>query len=639
MIPVKKEYDVVVIGSGGAGSAAANTACKNGASVLLVSKDPIVCSDSKISEGIMTVRGSGSDKDTEEELSNNIQVQGDDLNNPNLVKAFAKDSQESYQWLTQHGIKPTLNTENGQPQALTIPMGGHTLPRSINHKNGGLDYAHACWNAITKGQIDIIEDAWFLDLYSHHNTKLNKREIGGGLIYHASEGEFISVKAKSVIIACGGLSTLYFPHTDTMKGNTGDSYALAARAGAKLIDMEQVQFIPFAVAHPPSYQGLVVGEPVTAGVLGNIKDSTGSIIKSEVMARTRAECAAAIANAIANGKGTKHNACYLDLTANNQGDSGRAFNALMQEKIPGILKLVKRSMGQAASTFQEKWEVKPSAHYLMGGVEANEYGQVIGINKNVIKGLYVAGQALGGLHGSNRLGSTSLAEGIIFGKKAGNYASKHALKTAHMPDYCIAPLEENTIKHYMHYFNQKPPQPNKTTTAPIQVLRKLQKSAWQGLGPARTEAGITNTLAQIQQCKNTLKACNITDDLLWNQPFIDAIECENLLLCAEAIAHSANLRRHSLGAHVRLDSPKTWRPTILYKPAYSIAVFWQQHQMQIIKILKTRSPLSIRLSITTKQYSKIILFKLLKNLPFSITDKVLFKIYNNALTNKISKQN
>ena len=128
--PERRQYDVIIVGSGGAGSAAAQTAAGQGARVLVVSKDPLVCSDSKIAEGIVTVRASGSDADTEQALSSNLRLGGDDISDLSLTRAFARDSRDAYTWLREHGIKPELDTASGQPTALPMAMGGHSLPRS-----------------------------------------------------------------------------------------------------------------------------------------------------------------------------------------------------------------------------------------------------------------------------------------------------------------------------------------------------------------------------------------------------------------------------------------------------------------------------------------------------------------------------
>ena len=120
------DYDVVVVGSGGAGSHAAQAAAQAGARVLIVSKDPIGCSDTKISEGLATVRESGSDDDSEELLSENLRMAGGDLPVTALTDAFAQDSKDAYDRYRVQGLRPAIDTENNTPKSLPLPMGGHT---------------------------------------------------------------------------------------------------------------------------------------------------------------------------------------------------------------------------------------------------------------------------------------------------------------------------------------------------------------------------------------------------------------------------------------------------------------------------------------------------------------------------------
>ena len=126
-----RDYDVIVVGSGGAGSHAALAAAEAGARVLLVSKDPIGCSDTKISEGIATVRESGSDEDTEAELSENLKMAGGDLPLEEITKAFAKDSKAAYDRYRMKGLRPSIDASRETPQTLALPMGGHTKRRSV----------------------------------------------------------------------------------------------------------------------------------------------------------------------------------------------------------------------------------------------------------------------------------------------------------------------------------------------------------------------------------------------------------------------------------------------------------------------------------------------------------------------------
>ena len=133
-------------------------------------------------------------------------------------------------------------------------MGGHNKSRSVGHKNSGLSFGHVNWDTIVKFKnIKYFEDCWFLDIVKNSNNE----EVVGGVAYDACAGALLSIKAKAVIIAAGGLSTLFFPKTDTMRGNTGDSYAIGLKAGAHLVDMEQIQFLPILSSISTFLRGFV----------------------------------------------------------------------------------------------------------------------------------------------------------------------------------------------------------------------------------------------------------------------------------------------------------------------------------------------------------------------------------------------
>ena len=581
----------------------------------------------------MTVRQSGAQSDSEQELADNILLQGDDLGDPKLAAAFARDSRASYDWLRTQGVRPSMSA-SGQPEAMKIPLGGHSLPRSVSHENGGLDYAHACWNALNDERIHYLEDAWFLDLYQIKNADCSgdkvpgSYKIQGGLIYHASAGEFISVRAQAVIIACGGLSSMFYPNTDTMKGNTGDSYAIAARAGAQLVDMEQIQFIPFAVASPPSHQGLIVGEPAIAGPLGVIRDKDGKVLKSEIMGRTRAECSAVIAQAVADGRGTVNDGCYLDLTENRRGKSGELFFQMLRTKATGLLKTVQGAMGGEAARLEKAWEVRPSAHYCMGGIQVTENAEAVNAAGQVIAGLYAVGQAMGGLHGSNRLGSTSLAEGLIFGRRAG-FAASALVNTNQVEDWRRLNDEESRLLDCYSSVTQRDSGGN--PPEPIHSTRQLQSACWRGLGPIRDRAGIRSAVNAINQVKRDLNWMSVGRDLLWNQRLIDYIECNNLCFCAEAVAHAALERRCSLGAHIRRD--ESAHPAALDRQIYSTVCAWDPVKKYVGVRRHERSASSpmARARLQFRQATKIAVVMVLRYLPFFLRDRILMIGYRRAL--------
>ena len=277
-------------------------------------------SDTKICEGVMTVREAGDENDSEEDLANNIKLAGGDLPDKKITEAFAKDSKEAYDRLRENGLRPSINKARNTPKTLAIAMGGHNRSRSVGHKNSGLSFGHVNWDTIIKFKnITYYEDCWFIDVVKNTNTN----DVVGGIAYDACNGKLLSIKAKAVIIAAGGLSTLFFPKTDTMRGNTGDSYAIGIRAGANLVDMEQIQFLPFCLASPPSYEGLLAGEPATASFLGVLRDKHNKIILDSVYLRTRAECSEAIMRAVADGRGSPNGGAFLDMTANKKSKKVR----------------------------------------------------------------------------------------------------------------------------------------------------------------------------------------------------------------------------------------------------------------------------------------------------------------------------
>ena len=319
---IELKCDVIIVGSGGTGSQAVQAAAEEGLDVLVISKDPMSSSDTKISEGVMTVRETGDRSDSEEILSENIKLAGGDIPDENLTSVFASDSKDAYDRVRSNGLRPSINLEKEMPKTLPIAMGGHNKSRSVGHKNGGLAFGHTNWDTIIKYKnVRYLEDCWFLDIVkSESKTKNNKLEarVEGGVAYDACKGKLLSIKSKAVILAAGGLSTLYFPKTDTMRGNTGDSYAIGIRAGADLVDMEQIQFLPFCLASPPSYEGLLAGEPATASFLGVLRDKNNKVILDSVYLRTRAQCSEAIMRAVADGRGSPNGGAYLDMTANKK---------------------------------------------------------------------------------------------------------------------------------------------------------------------------------------------------------------------------------------------------------------------------------------------------------------------------------
>ncbi|MAC41014.1 MAG: hypothetical protein CMJ05_04385 [Pelagibacterales bacterium] len=618
-------YDVIVVGSGGAGAQAAYAAAEEGAKVLLVSKDPLGASDTKISEGLATVRESGTDDDYEKVLSENVKLAGGDLPIKKLTDTFAKYSKDAYDNYRVHGLRPSINKNKHGPQSLPLPMGGHNRNRSVGHQNHGIAFGHANWDAIIKEKnIEYIEDAWFLDLVVDNKDK-DIPTIIGGLVYDASKGELLAIKSPSVILAAGGLSTLFFPKTDTMRGNTGDSYAIALRAGADLVDMEQLQFLPFCLASPPSYEGLLAGEPSTASYLGVLRDKNGKIILNGVHLRTRAACSEAIMRAVEDGRGSPNGGAYLDMTANkNLPKSGPYFMKYLQDSLPTAFINARQALGKEAAKVEIAWEVRPGAHYMMGGIRVNDEGESVGGNnegsvKYGIKGLFAAGQAMGGLFGANRLGSTSLTELAVFGIRSGIAAARNAKNST-------SEVNNNTfdpqITEYTKLFGRK------GSISSNSLKEKLQKESWKKIGPVRTAQGINDIDKVIKEIELKLINVSIPKYSIWNQAFLDYVELKNMICSAKLIGSAAKERNGSIGGHVRLDKKNI---SAFSKP-YSTVVSKDKNSYQVKRLDRDRTPIKNLIYYKFLEKKRLLEAKIFSMLPNSIKDKKLENRYKSMMS-------
>ncbi len=622
---VWKQYDVLIVGSGGAGSNAAETASEMGASVLLVAKDPLSASDTKISEGIATVRASGSEDDSEEALSENLQLAGGDLPDVNITSAFAKDSQRAYDKVRANGLRPKISVITKNPDPLPLPMGGHTKRRSVGHKNSGVAFGHANWNSIVKDtKIDYKEDCWLIDIITENKNEGTK-SIVGALIYDAQKGELLAVVCASIIVASGGLSTLYFPKTDTMRGNTGDSYAIAARAGAELVDMEQIQFLPFCLTSPPAFEGLLGGEPVTASYLGVLRDKNKKVILDGVYLRTRAECSAAIMKAVEDGRGTKNGGAYLDMTANKRAPkSGVYFMNFLKGSLPSAYNNVRQAMSKSEAQCEDLWEVRPSAHYMMGGIRVDENCRSIGGSKGLkndgILGLFAAGQAMGGLFGANRLGSTSLTEGAVFGQRAGKNAANHARNISGMN-----PLNKKLFMEKAKKFNSLIGQKGHLHASRIKL--SVQKKCWENLGPIRDEPRLNKTKLFISKTRKKLKNVKISNSTKWNQGLIEYLELENMIDTAELMAIAALERNGSLGGHVRADCPNI----SLFSKPYSTIVRFVNNGVNVTRLPRQQTEFKKLIKFKFEEQKKFLGAKILRLMPMILKDRVLEKRYKKIM--------
>jgi succinate dehydrogenase/fumarate reductase flavoprotein subunit len=254
---------------------------------------------------------------------------------------------------------------------------------------------------------------------------------------------------------------------------------------------------------------------------------------------TRAQVARIIMEEIKRGGATEHGGLVLDLTENVTSPEGANFVALVKKFGGPFLAIIRKAYGAKAADLEEPWDVLPTVHYNMGGVKTDEWC------RSRTAALYACGQSQGGVMGGNRLGSTSLTEIFVFGKRAGITAAREAKEKSFADDTVARePLEKLQVLPG-----------RKGTHRAIQLKRALQQLMWEDVGPLRDGEGLVRALERIGTIRAQADDMCVTAGKSYNTEMVDAIELSHMLSTAEAIVLSALERTESRGAHVRADYP------------------------------------------------------------------------------------
>ena len=528
-----RKSDVLVIGSGGAGVTAAVEASLAGASVIVVSKEPVGYGDTRISLGVMSTSPDTSIGDTEEEFVEDMIRGGEGLNDPGLVRALVGDALDATVTFESYGHIFGRDDE-GRIKRLGVPPGGHRASRAIASPAVGISMGHTMRSATARASIEVLEETICSELL------VRDGEVVGATALRTPFGEPVVILAKSTVIAAGGAGSLYYPHTDCMPSVIGDSYGLALSAGAELVDMEQVQFLPFGITNPSSMLGAPCGEPAMAGPFGRLLDADGEVVLENIMPMTRAQVARVMMERLRQGGATEHGGLLLDLLPNVESPEGEFFVTMVKKMGGPFLDVIRRAYGEKAANLEEPWDVLPTVHYFMGGVKTDEQC------RSRVSALYACGQAQGGVMGGNRLGSTSLTEIFVFGKRAGRTAAQEA-GTRKFAEAAIArePLEKLKSMYGA-----------KGTHRPIRLKRVLQQSMWEKVGPLRDGAGLREALKKVDTIERQAQDLLVSENRRYNTEVADTIELPHMLASARAIVVSALERTESRGAHVRSDFPE-----------------------------------------------------------------------------------
>jgi succinate dehydrogenase / fumarate reductase, flavoprotein subunit len=370
-------------------------------------------------------------------------------------------------------------------------------------------------------------------------TRLLKEgnRILGAFGYWREQGRFVVFKAKSVVIATGGIGKAWQITSNSWE-YTGDGMALAYEAGAELIDMEFVQFHPTGMVWPPGVQGILVTEAVRGegGILTNkLGERFMQRYDPEKMdLSTRDVVARAIYTEVREGRGTEHGGAYLDISQKPAEYVKRKLPSMYHQ----FLELADVDITKGPM------EVGPTCHYMMGGIRVDAETA-----ESTVPGLFAAGEAAAGLHGANRLGGNSLSDLLVFGRRAGLAAAKSARESA--PS---GPIDSEQVEDAAR--EMLTPFERTGGEDPYALHRDLQEKMQNLVGIFRVEEDLKRAMAEIRALKERLARVRVEGSRLFNPGWHLAGDLKSMLTVAEAVTESALARRESRGAHSRIDYPK-----------------------------------------------------------------------------------
>ena len=523
------EHDVLIIGAGGAGLRAAIEALAQGASVGVVCKSLLGKAHTVMAEGgIAAAMGNVDTADGWKPHFKDTMFGGKYINNWRMAQLHAQEAPDRVRELEQWGALFD-RTENGA--ILQRAFGGHTYKRLCHvGDRTGLEMIRTLQDRGVSLGFDVYMECTVTKLL------MDSGRVAGAFAYWRDNGRFVVFKAKSIVIATGGIGKAY-PVTSNSWEYTGDGMTLAYEAGAELMDMEFVQFHPTGMVWPPGVQGLLVTEAVR-GEGGILRNKMGERFMEKYDPKrmelsTRDVVARSIYTEVKEGRGTEHGGAYLDISHKPA--------EYVKKKLPSMYHQFKELAD--VDITKGPMEVGPTCHYIMGGIRVEaETAQ------STLPGLFAAGEAAAGLHGANRLGGNSLSDLLVFGRRAGLAAANHAKSVA--SGGIVTEQVEEAERELLAPFS------NTGSESPYAVHRDLQRVMQSLVGIFRTEDDLKTAFNELEGLKGRAAKASVEGSRLFNPGWHLARDLRSLLVCSEAVALSAIARKESRGAHSRIDFPK-----------------------------------------------------------------------------------
>ena len=553
------EYDVVIIGAGGAGLRAAIEASSSGATVAMISKSMLGKAHTVMAEGGAAAALANKDeRDSWETHFRDTMKGGKYLNDWRMARIHAQQAPDRIRELEQWGA-----VFDRTPSGLTSQrnFGGHTYPRLAHIGDAtGLELIRTLQQRGIHMGMDVFMEFTVRKIFK------SEGRVSGCFAYSRNDGSLHVFKAKSIVLATGGATRCW----EICSGSweyTGEGYALAYWAGAEMGDMEFIQFHPTGMIWPPSVKGILVTEGVR-GEGGKLLNNEGDrfmfnyvpemyaeefadtieeaeawvneVITGKLATKrrppellTRDVVAKAINSERAAGRASEHGGAYLDISWRDEEE--------IKKKLPGMYHQFKELA--AVDITKESMEVGPTAHYVMGGVKVNFDTQ-----ETCIEGLFAAGEAATGLHGANRLGGNSLSDLIVFGKIAGEHAASSAKEIEQFKE-----IPESEIKEIIK--DTLAPLSRDEGENPAAVVSDLRKMMQDKVGIIRTKSLLEEALTDLDNLEERSRVVFGGSGKTYNPGWHQSLEIGAMIDVSRMCTLAALRREESRGGHTREDFP------------------------------------------------------------------------------------
>ncbi|MFP3988150.1 fumarate reductase/succinate dehydrogenase flavoprotein subunit [Streptomyces sp. E11-3] len=583
----RQQWDVVVVGAGGAGLRAAIEARERGARTAVICKSLFGKAHTVMAEGgIAAAMGNVNEGDSWQVHFRDTMRGGKFLNQWRMAELHAREAPDRVWELETWGA---LFDRTSSGKISQRNFGGHEYPRlahvgdrtglelirTLQQKTVSLQQEDEKRFGDHEARLKIFQECTVTRILKHEDGS-----VGGVFCYDRESGRFFVLEAPSVVIATGGIGKS-FKVTSNSWEYTGDGHALALLAGAPLLNMEFVQFHPTGMIWPPSVKGLLVTESVRGdgGVLRNSEgkrfmfDYVPDVFKEKYAQSEeegdrwyedpdrnrrppellpRDEVARAINSEVKAGRGSPHGGVFLDVSTRMPAD-------VIRRRLPSMYHQFKELADVDITA--EAMEVGPTCHYVMGGVAVDsDTAATVGV-----PGLYAAGEVAGGMHGSNRLGGNSLSDLLVFGRRAGlhaaEYAAGHETRT---------PVDEAQVDaaaaEALRPFSAEGPTPGgaegRPPENPYTLHQELQQTMNDLVGIIRHESEMTQALQKLGDLRARARRAGVEGHRQFNPGWHLALDLRNMLLVSECVARAALERTESRGGHTRDDFPamdRGWR--------------------------------------------------------------------------------